>query len=60
MSETILKKCSTCVHVKRFTKREDEPSDMGCNKLGWEGYTSEDRMACDGAFYYPKINQPHE
>lgn len=50
----IEKKCSTCDYLKRFNKRPDEPSDMGCNKPGWEGYTFEDRPACDGAFYYPK------
>ena len=49
-------KCSTCAWLSRFNKRPDEPSDMGCSKPGWEGYTFEDRPACGGDFYLPKSN----
>ena len=45
--------CSTCKWVKRFAKRDDEPSNMGCSKPGFEGYTSDTSPACDGAFYMP-------
>lgn len=51
--KVIKKKCSTCCYVKHFNKRADEPSNMGCDKPGWEGYTFENDMACGGVFYFP-------
>jgi len=61
--KVIKKKCSTCCYVKHFNKRADEPSNMGCNKPGWEGYTFENDMACGGSFYFPNaqisVGIPH-
>lgn len=51
--KVIEKKCATCCYVQHFDKRPDEPSNMGCTKPGWEGYTHADEMACGGCFYFP-------
>lgn len=57
--KVIEKKCSTCCYVRHFDKRPDEPSNMGCNKPGWEGYTFENDMACGGSFYFPNNRLGH-
>jgi hypothetical protein len=59
---TVQKTCSTCCYVRHFDKRPDEPSNMGCTKPGWEGYTHADEMACGGCFYFPNnaISETHE
>lgn len=55
--KVIEKKCATCCYVQHFDKRPDEPSNMGCTKPGWEGYTNADEMACGGCFYFPKTTK---
>jgi hypothetical protein len=51
--------CSNCTHCRLFTPRPDEIIrgffGLECRKLGWEGYTSDERMACDGMFW--QVNQ---
>lgn len=47
-------KCSNCVHGITFKKRDDEPSNMGCNESDWAGYTTDEKPSCNGEFFYPK------
>jgi hypothetical protein len=46
-------RCSTCKYGRIFDKRLDEPSNMGCKKPGWEGYTFDNNPACNSVFYLP-------
>jgi hypothetical protein len=45
--------CEDCIWHERFEKREDEPSDFGCKKPGWEGYTDNLNPNCGGQDYEP-------
>lgn len=48
--------CENCIWSIIFNKRPDEPSNMGCRKPGWEGYTINESPACGGLFFTEKIN----
>jgi hypothetical protein len=42
-------KCnSNCIWFKQFEKRDDEPSNCGCTKPGWEGYVLEGNECTSG------------
>lgn len=44
--------CRKCLWVDGpFEKRPDEPSQYGCTKRGWEGYTDPDHPPCGGVFF---------
>lgn len=47
-------RCDTCQWGEKFKyKRPDEPTEWGCRKLNWEGYTDPERPACGGVFWMP-------
>lgn len=58
MSEGI--KCSNCTYGETFVKRLDEPTNQGCKKPGWEGYTSDETPMCGGDFFIAKELAPQE
>ena len=51
-----MKTCDKCIWLRRFEKRPDETSDLGCAKPGWEGYTTLSKPACGGTLFIPKEN----
>ena len=51
------KTCTNCMWVQEFIPRPDEVErglTLGCNKPGWEGYTSNEKSSCDGVFFSPR------
>ena len=56
-------KCSECCFHKVLRLRPDEIArnvgPLECRKPGWEGYTSDEHSACDGAFFISR-NRPED
>jgi hypothetical protein len=49
--------CLNCIWLRQLPNpRPDEPSDLGCAKPGWEGYTTLAKPACGGTLFIPKEN----
>lgn len=57
---TIKIKCYGCIWLREFdSTRPDEPSNFGCKKPGYEGYTDPNNPDCGGVFYSEKPINSH-
>jgi len=55
------RKCTTCRYYKKFSsKRPDEPTDGGCTKRNWEGYTSDEHPFCGLTFWEKRCDTGKE
>lgn len=53
MEQNKPRRCGNCIWSKKFEKRPDEPSNIGCKYPNWEHYITDEGEAL-GCFTYSK------